>query len=321
MTPAHRPQTTDYQALGPAAEEVRRRILDEIDSGALRPGERLRSERDLASAYQVSRVTLRAALAELESSGAVRRASGRAGGTFVAERRVERDLRTVAGLPAYLRRQGFQAGARVLSTRTMQSGDDTAAALGLEPGGVVFEIVRTRLADGVPISLEHAYLPARLFPGLLDKPLGGLLYPMLEADYGLIPGEAVERIEVVGASENAARVLGVHRSTPLISVERRTVDIQGVPFELSHDLFRADRLRIVVRAQADRSTEGLLGGKVEVSPLNAAGDPVQPVGALYPADNHVIAETTPQESRDRSDDVADSASADQEPAVRRSDPS
>jgi GntR family transcriptional regulator len=245
----------EYQALGPAAEEARRRILTEISSGVLRPGERLGAERDLAVRYGVSRSTLRSALAELESSGAIRRSGGRAGGVFVAERRVERDLHTVAGLPAYLRRQGFQAGARVLATRTLQASDEVVAGLGLSPGAVVYEIVRTRLADDVPISLEQAYLPADRFPGLLDRPLGGQLYPMLEAEYGLIPGEAEERIEVVGASENAARVLGVTRSTPLISVERHTVDSDNVPFELSHDLFRADRLRILVRAQADRTAE------------------------------------------------------------------
>ncbi len=262
----------DYRSLGPAAVEARRRILDEIASGVLRPGERLGAERDLARRYGVSRATLRAALAELESSGAVRRATGRAGGTFIAERRVERDLTTVAGLPAYLRRQGFQAGARVLSTRTLEANDEISRGLGLAPGAVVFEIVRTRLADDEPISLEHAYLPADRFPGLLDRPLGGLLYPMLQTEYGLIPGEADERIEVVGASENAARVLGVRRSAPLVSVERHTVDIADVPFELSHDLFRADRVRIRVRAQADRSTDGVIGGLIEVArPREEAG--------------------------------------------------
>jgi GntR family transcriptional regulator len=265
MTQGDRTPETGYQSLGPAAAEVRLRILDEIASGVLKPGQRLGAERDLAAQYQVSRSTLRAALAELESSGAVRRVTGRAGGTFIAERRIERDLTAIAGLPAYLRRQGFQAGARVLSTRTMEANDETAAALGLAPGGVVFEIVRTRLADGEPISLEQAYLPASRFPGLLDKPLGGLLYPMLQTEYALIPGEAEERIEVVGASDNAARVLGVRRSAPLVYVERRTVDTAGVPFELSHDLFLADRVRIIVRAQADRSTEGIVDGTIALA--------------------------------------------------------
>ncbi len=34
-----------------AAEEVRRRVLDEIRQGTLRPGDRLGAERDLATRY------------------------------------------------------------------------------------------------------------------------------------------------------------------------------------------------------------------------------------------------------------------------------
>jgi GntR family transcriptional regulator len=236
--------------LGPTAEDVRRRILDEVAGGALLPGERLGAERDLAERYGVSRSTLRAALESLESAGAVRRLPGRSGGTFVAERKVERDLTSLAGLPSYLRRQGFESGARVLSTTTGEADEETAATLAIALGAVVFEIVRVRLADGEPISYERARFPAARFPGLLDHPLGGSLYALLESSYGLVAGEAEERIEVVGASATAARVLGIRRSAPVVSVARVTVDADGHPFELSHDLFRADRVRIVVRARA-----------------------------------------------------------------------
>ncbi|MDX6526825.1 MAG: GntR family transcriptional regulator, partial [Gaiellales bacterium] len=114
--------------LGPAAEDVRRRILDEIAGGALLAGERLGAERDMAERYGVSRSTLRAALDALESVGAVRRVPGRSGGTFVAERKVERDLTSLASLPSYLRRQGFESGARVLSTTTAEADAETAEA-------------------------------------------------------------------------------------------------------------------------------------------------------------------------------------------------
>jgi GntR family transcriptional regulator len=45
-------------------------------------------------------------------------------------------------------------------------------------------------------------------------------------------------------------VLGVRRGASLVSIERTTVDAEGRPFEHTHDLFRADRMRIVVRARA-----------------------------------------------------------------------
>jgi GntR family transcriptional regulator len=250
--------------LGPTADDVRRRILDEISGGALLAGERLGAERDMSERYGVSRSTLRAALDALESAGAVRRVPGRSGGTFVAERRVERDLTSLAGLPSYLRRQGFESGARVLSTTTAEADAETASALAIGVGAVVFEIVRIRLADGEPISYEHARFPAARFPGLLDHPLGGSLYSLLESVYGVLPGESEERIEVVGASATAARVLGVRRSAPIVSIARSTVDSEGRPFELSHDLFRADRVRIVVRARADAGTTGLVASSIQI---------------------------------------------------------
>lgn len=253
-----------HGSLGPAADDVRHRILEEITDGSLRPGERLGAERDIARRYGVSRSTLRAALNALESYGSIRRVPGRSGGTFVAERKVERDLTSLAGLPAYMRRQGFSAGARVLATATIEADDDAARALAVPAKSLVFEVIRVRLADGEPISLERALFPAERFVGLLDHPLAGSLYELLEATYGLSPGEAEERIEVVGATASEARVLGIRRSAPLVSIVRTAVDAEGRPFEHSHDLFRADRVRIVVRASADRTASTSVASVVEV---------------------------------------------------------
>ncbi len=79
-----------------------------------------------------------------------------------------------------------------------------------------------------------------------------------------MPGEAEERIEIVSASATAARVLGVRRSAPVVSIARVTVDADGRPFELSHDLFRADRVRIVVRARANRGASGLVASTIQI---------------------------------------------------------
>ena len=232
-------------ALGPTARAARDRLQAEVE--AMRPGERLGTERELAERLGVARSTVRAALADLERNGLVRRARGRAGGIFAAERKVERDLTSLAGLPSYLRRQGFESDARVLSTATLEADAETAAALGVE---LVLEVVRVRLADGEPISLERASFPAERFPGLLDRSLSGSLYELLQSEYALVPGEAEERIEVVAAGATEARLLGVPRGAPLLTVARTTWDADGRPFERSHDLFRADRARIVVRARS-----------------------------------------------------------------------
>jgi GntR family transcriptional regulator len=236
--------------IGRAAEDVRLRLLDEIARGQLRPGERLGAERDLALELGVSRSTVRQALAALEAAGVVRRVPGRGGGTFVRQEKVERDLSQVVGVPALLRRQGMTAGSRIVSTGMVAADEDTAAALGLPAGAYAIDVVRIRLADGTPISLEHVRLPADLFPGLLDLPLGGSMYELLRETYGTVPGEAVEHIEVVPAGEDEASILGVDVGAALLSITRTTQDAQGQVFEFSHDLFRADRTTITVRTPA-----------------------------------------------------------------------
>ncbi len=249
-------------SLGPAATALRDQLLDAIASGTPPPGERLGAERELAVRLGVSRSTLRAALDALETAGVVRRVRGRAGGVFVSERRVERDLTRLTGLPAYLRRQGFQSGARVLSTATIGADAETAIALGVDEGALLLEVVRVRLADEQPISLERARFPADQFPGLLDRSLSGSLYELLESVYHLHPAEAEERVEVVGATAAEARVLELRPGAPLVAIARTAWAANGKPFECSHDLFRADRVRIVVRVRSRQP--GLLGSAVEV---------------------------------------------------------
>ena len=229
------------------AELVRRRILDELRDGTMQPGKRLGSERALAERYGVSRSTLRLALDALERSGMIRRVPGCGGGTFLHDSKVERDLSTMAGLPEYLRRQGYSAGTRVISASIRAAGQPTAEQLGIDDDAPVYDLLRVRLANGDPISLEHAMLPADMFPGLLEQALGGSLMDVLKAEYEFEPGEAIERIEIVRASRDEARLLGTEVGAPLLSVERTAKDAGDRPFEFSVDLFRGDRTRIVTR--------------------------------------------------------------------------
>jgi GntR family transcriptional regulator len=242
--------------LGPAAVEARRQLLALIASGELRGGERLGAERDLAVRLGVSRSTLRQALAALEGEGLVRRVPGRGGGTFVAAPMVERDTSRIVGLPALLRGQGFRAGTRVVSAGVTTAEPRCASALGLVAGTLVLSIVRIRLADGAPLSLEHVCLPAERFPDLLEHSLGGSLYELLGERYQVTPGEAEERIEVRLADDATAAVLVVPTGAPLLSVTRVTRDAEGVPFEFSHDLFRSDRTRITVRTRGRDTASG-----------------------------------------------------------------
>lgn len=254
--------------MGATAEGVRQRLMAMVERGALKPGERLGAERDLAAQLGVSRSTLRQALGSLEASGIVRRVPGRSGGTFIAPGKVDRDLSRIVGVPTLLRDQGFTAGSRVVSVAVMPAGPEAAGALGLDANDFVVDLVRIRLADGSPISLEHARFPANLVPGLPERDLSGSIYELIDNAYGLRPDTATETMEVVGAAPLEASILGVEVGSPLLSITRTTQDASGRLFEFSRDLFRSDRTRISVRVQGAPSSESarLRGRRVELVP-------------------------------------------------------
>jgi GntR family transcriptional regulator len=242
------------------AENLRRRLLSEISTGSLAPGARLGSERELAERYGVSRATLRQVFAALEEAGLVTRVPGRAGGTFVSHAKVDHDLTSLVGVPAYLSRQGYVAGTRVLSTLMTTADEPTAVALRLEPSALVVDIRRIRLADGKPISLDHARFPAERFPGLMEMSLGSSLYELLEQQFGTAPADAEEVIEVVHATDDEASLLSVEPGAALLAITRTSFDASGAPFEYSYDLFRADRTRISMRTPGSGLRSGAHNG-------------------------------------------------------------
>jgi GntR family transcriptional regulator len=250
-------------------EDVRAILARQIAAGELRPGQRLGAERALAAEMGVSRALLRQALAIMEDGGMIRRVPGRGGGTFVAKGKIDRDMSgRIEGIPALLRSQGVTAGTHVLSARLAEPGDAAARALRLRQGELVIDLMRLRLADGSPFSLEHAQFPARRFPGLLELPLGGSVYELLAERYDAGPATQVELIEVRLASADEALLLDVPPGAALLAISRTASDAHADPIEYALDLFRGDRTRVVVRSGSGAA--GSSNGRAQVVELHPA---------------------------------------------------
>jgi GntR family transcriptional regulator len=248
------PLVVDRTAPDPVHVQIAAWLSTAVARGELVPGQRLPGERELAERIGVSRMTLRQALAELESQGTLVRVPGRAGGAFVAEPQVEVDLTHLSGLTDQLRRAGRRAGARVLSARRLVPDTGVARALGLTGRAQAYEVVRVRSANGVPIALERSWFPARLYPGLTDHPLSGSIYSVLDTRYSRPPVTAEEHLTPVLADAEAAEHLGLAADGPVMLVERTAYDATGTPVEHARDTFRPDRVRFLVRRTPDDPT-------------------------------------------------------------------
>ena len=262
----------EESAGGPVAEDVRRRILSMLAQGALRPGSRLGTEREMAERFAVSRATLRSALLPLSRAGVLQRRTGRGGGTFIRADVVQRNAAELTGLPARLRSGGHTSSTRVLSTDRRPATLEEAAALEIGSGAEVFAIRRLRFADGAPLSVDLSCFVAEQLVDLLEQPLGGSLYELLSVRYGLVPTTATETIEVVSASPREADWLDIPSRRPLLAITRLTRDAEHRAFEYAYDLFRADRVRLTASTAMVTARERRgIDGRVERSVSSTRG--------------------------------------------------
>jgi GntR family transcriptional regulator len=221
-----------------------------IASKTLQPGDKLPAEVEIANALGVSRMTLRQALASIEAKGLIDRRRGRFGGSFVAAPRIEFDHASLPGFTEQMRRIHVEAGAEVLSATTRVASAEVRKSLGMQRSGRVHEILRARSANGEPIVLEEAYLPAAIFPGLLSADLSGSLYAAMR-EYDAAPFSADERIEATQANDQQADVLGIEPGSPLLLITRTSFTEKGVAVEFSRDYHRSDRTRIRITSRVE----------------------------------------------------------------------
>lgn len=234
----------------PAHARIAHWLEDLVVSGELEPGDKLPPEVEIATSLGVSRMTLRQALGAVEAKGFIDRRRGRFGGSFVAVPRFELDHATLPGFTEQMLRFDVEPGAEVLKAVTRRPDTVVGKALGLRRTEQVHEVQRVRTANGEPIVLEEAYLPAQMFPGLLSKDLNGSLYGLMR-DFGSTPATADERIEATQATVEQSVILGVAPASPLLLIVRTSYSDTGAAVEFSRDFLRSDRTAIRIKSRAE----------------------------------------------------------------------
>ena len=237
----------------PAYRRVGDEISARIKSGELGPGCRIPSERELAVEQGISRMTARAAVDLLARRGLVERRER--SGVFVARPRIEQSLDTVAGFSDQLGARGVVPGAEVLDARTVPAKNlddaEVVTRLGLSDEDEIHVILRVRTGDGEPLVLEETYLPAGLWPGLLDEDLSGSLYSLARELYGLSIADTRQELEPTPLDSGAAAMLGVRPDLPALRVTRTAWDAKGRAVEFARDLHRGDRIIFVAESHGD----------------------------------------------------------------------
>ncbi len=229
----------------PAYLQLHAHLTDAIESGAWPAGRALPSERDLAAALGLSRMTVRRAFEEVARDGLLEQRRG--SGTYVRSRRLEQTVDRVIGFSDEARLLGFRPGSRVLEVSEVAADHEVSSALRCPLGAIVRRISRVRTADDAPLALQIAYLrPSMLVLGADDLEWYQSLYAAVEARFGVAPQRARQSITARLPTRQERHLLLLDRFDPVLALERVTFDADDAPFEYVRSAYRGDRYALAL---------------------------------------------------------------------------
>ncbi|PKO69823.1 MAG: GntR family transcriptional regulator [Betaproteobacteria bacterium HGW-Betaproteobacteria-16] len=243
------PRTVDeIQASSPTPlyEQIKAILRSRVLDGTYKPHEQLPSESEMMTAFNVSRITVRQALNDLQNEGLVFRIHGK--GTFVSKPKAFQDLGRLQGFGEAMRKMGYETFARVVSMRTVVPSAQVQERLHLSKRAKVTELQRIRFLNREPISLDVTYLPADIGARLAKEDLASRdIFVILENDYGMSLGHADLQIGSTLADERLAGQLQVEEGSPVLVIERTTHTTDGSPIDYEHLYYRGDAFQYKVR--------------------------------------------------------------------------
>jgi GntR family transcriptional regulator len=217
-------------------------LRDQILSGALRPGDLVAPESQLAQQFGASRMTVRQALSRLVFDGLVVRHRGR--GTFVAQPRLEHTY-IFPSFEEEMQARGARTSHKLLDMRVVRAEGKVAESLGVPEGTPITMLQRQRLVDGQVVGYELRYLPKRIGEALTQDEIHS--QPMVRAVMRIL-GKTHTRLSLRVSSSvvrrEEAKILETKVGAPVLVREHIWYVEPDGPVQYGKSIFRGDRYQM-----------------------------------------------------------------------------
>ncbi|HPE68387.1 MAG TPA: GntR family transcriptional regulator [Thermotogota bacterium] len=225
----------------PKYHQIKELLIEKIENGEFKAGDKLPSERDISETYSVSRMTARKALLEVINAG---HAFTRPGcGTYVKERTVDNYLTRLEGFSYMVKRSsGKETISREIHKQVIEADSILALKLKVPIGTPINMIARSRVVDNEPIAFEYSFTKASDFPGLLKIDFSrNSLFETMTNKYNVEIVHATQTLEIVYSDSEVSEVLEVPRKTALFLFKDVSEDKDGRPVEFCVRYVRGDK--------------------------------------------------------------------------------
>ena len=221
-------------------QEIYQTLKNDIESGKLNPGDKLDNENELKDRFNISRDTLRKALAKLEAEGYIKRKKSL--GTIVQKKKHDYSLAHLESFTEQMKARGITPSSEMISC-TMSEAIDSPyqKVLNLKDDEKIYRIERIRKGDGNPISLEISYIPYKICPEIykyLDETSS--LYQIYEGIYHLKIGVGRITLEAEKPGKIVQKALDISKSGTVLHMHCLAHLENGTPLYYVDGYYKGD---------------------------------------------------------------------------------
>lgn len=237
----------DHTTPTPLYKQLKGKIITAIENGQLKPDERIPSERELCNTYNVSRITVRQAIAEAEKEGLVYKIHGK--GTFVKQPKIEQGLVKLTSFSKTLLAKGLKGSTKMIASDIVPVNFQVANLLDINLSEQVVNIVLLGSANDEPMVYYDSYFTYDLGIEMikaaeknikLDKAFS--TYDLYQ-DINIMVDSVSQTFEAINCNKDIARLLKVPGGTALLLVTSIFYTRDKRPLEFKTAMYRADKYR------------------------------------------------------------------------------
>jgi GntR family transcriptional regulator, frlABCD operon transcriptional regulator len=223
-------------------EEIMTGLKQYIDNNGLKEGDRIPTEKELGDLFDASRISIRRAIKELVEEGTLKIVRGK--GTFVSAERKEIHLLDLQGFTEGLTTNNDTITKDIISIQTVKRNKDLDRIFDNQYDEYI-ELVRKVYRNDQALSLDFAYLPTELYPGIEEKITPeSSTFAIIHEEYGVEFRKVNKNLEFIHPDEELQKHLKVNSLNMLVLVDKVIYGENDAPVHYSKYYLIAERVKL-----------------------------------------------------------------------------
>ncbi len=230
--------------------QIKEQIKKDIEDKNYVYGQLIPSELEFEKFYNVSRITVRQAILDLEKDGYVKRTRGK-GTSVTYSDKIDENLSAIRSFSKEMADRGKQAKTIYTEIDLVKANQEIAEHLQLDEGENVYRLYRVRGADDEAIVVFETYLSGKFDFPLNKEAYEKSMYDVFESIGVHMPTRVNEKFEAMLADLTLSKALKVAIGSPILKRVRVSYTEYNMPIEYTYSYYRGDRYAYSIQLKSN----------------------------------------------------------------------